>query len=110
MAVSYAARLKKGVHYGICGTPEHFDDAEEVEEKVNHLAMMIKKSKHVIVHTGAGKLNFILNLKIIKVSQRVVAFQISEDQMEYGRKRKKESCKWKQRKEMKRLGTKLFHH
>jgi len=54
MAQSYAARLKKGVYYGVCGTPELYDTPEEFDSKVEKLCNFLKESKYTVVHTGAG--------------------------------------------------------
>jgi len=54
MSLSYAARLKKGVDYGVCGTPELKETPRKLAEKSNQLADMIKRSKYFVAMTGAG--------------------------------------------------------
>eukprot|EP01091_Cochliopodium_minus_P017423 TRINITY_DN6822_c0_g1_i1.p1 TRINITY_DN6822_c0_g1~~TRINITY_DN6822_c0_g1_i1.p1 ORF type:complete len:250 (-),score=72.37 TRINITY_DN6822_c0_g1_i1:574-1323(-) len=51
--LSYAERLKNE-DYGECGAKEIFENEETMMEKALKLVNMIKKSKHVIVMTGAG--------------------------------------------------------
>lgn len=54
MSVNYAAGLSPYENKGRCGLPETFDSNEEVERKVRELAKLIRSSKHVVFHTGAG--------------------------------------------------------
>ena len=54
MSVNYAAGLSPYENKGRCGIPEMFDSDEEVEQKVRELANLIRSSKHVVFHTGAG--------------------------------------------------------
>jgi ABC-type oligopeptide transport system substrate-binding subunit len=54
MAVSYAARLKKGVDYGVCGLPETFDSDRVYENKLKQLINIVKDSEYLVIHTGAG--------------------------------------------------------
>lgn len=44
-------------------TLQKFDDEEVVNEKCNSVAEMIKSSKHVVIHTGAGISTCKFNLK-----------------------------------------------
>ena len=39
---------------GKLGGAEKFDSPEVVEDKVDQLAKMIQKAKHIVLHTGAG--------------------------------------------------------
>ncbi|XP_055546560.1 NAD-dependent protein deacetylase Sirt6 [Wyeomyia smithii] len=54
MSCNYADGLSDYQNKGVLGVPEVFDDAETVEQKCEQLAKLIKQSKHVVVHTGAG--------------------------------------------------------
>uniref|UniRef100_A0A3B5KKC7 NAD-dependent protein deacylase sirtuin-6 n=1 Tax=Takifugu rubripes TaxID=31033 RepID=A0A3B5KKC7_TAKRU len=54
MSVNYAAGLSPYADKGVCGLPEEFDSAEEVKAKVEILAQLIKDSRHLVVHSGAG--------------------------------------------------------
>mmetsp|Transcript_12623 Transcript_12623/g.14044 ORF Transcript_12623/g.14044 Transcript_12623/m.14044 type:complete len:298 (+) Transcript_12623:42-935(+) len=54
MAASYAARLTKGVDYGVCGLPETKDSPRVLAVKLKKLVELFKTSKHIVVHTGAG--------------------------------------------------------
>jgi len=54
MAKSYSERLSKGVDYGECGLPERRDSPRVLEWKLKTLCSLIKKSEHIVVHTGAG--------------------------------------------------------
>jgi hypothetical protein len=54
MAVSYAARLKKGVDYGVCGLPESLDSERVYENKLKQLIQIVKDAKYLVIHTGAG--------------------------------------------------------
>lgn len=54
MALSYAARLTKGIDYGICGTPEFLDNKDILEKKIEKLVQLIEESEYLVVHTGAG--------------------------------------------------------
>ncbi len=67
MAQSYAARLKKGVDYGVCGTPEFFDSPSQFFEKIDDLVELVKNTKHMVVHTGAGN---VVNLGKCDTMQR----------------------------------------
>lgn len=46
--------IGKGFILGILGTAEIFEDADIVSRKVEELVDLILKSKHIVVHTGAG--------------------------------------------------------
>jgi len=54
MSCSYAEGLSEYHDKGKLGLPEKFDNQNEIDTKVNLLADWISKSKHIVVHTGAG--------------------------------------------------------
>ncbi|XP_054619811.1 NAD-dependent protein deacetylase sirtuin-6 isoform X2 [Dunckerocampus dactyliophorus] len=54
MSVNYAAGLSPYADKGVCGLPEVFDNPEELKAKVEILAQLIKESKYMVVHSGAG--------------------------------------------------------
>lgn len=54
MSCNYAEGLSEYEHKGKLGLPEKFDSKKAVAEKVPELARLIKNSKHVVLHTGAG--------------------------------------------------------
>ncbi|XP_061172161.1 uncharacterized protein LOC133181633 [Saccostrea echinata] len=54
MSVNYSDGLSPYEHKGKCGQAEKFDPPEVVSEKVQQLADMIRSSRHLVVHTGAG--------------------------------------------------------
>ncbi|EDV49646.1 uncharacterized protein Dere_GG17292 [Drosophila erecta] len=54
MSCNYADGLSAYDNKGILGAPESFDSDEIVAEKCQELADLIKKSGHVVLHTGAG--------------------------------------------------------
>ncbi|XP_077412179.1 NAD-dependent protein deacylase sirtuin-6 isoform X1 [Vanacampus margaritifer] len=54
MSVNYAAGLSPYADKGVCGLPEAFDSPEELTAKVATLAKMVKESKYMVVHSGAG--------------------------------------------------------
>ncbi|XP_061775744.1 NAD-dependent protein deacetylase sirtuin-6 isoform X2 [Nerophis ophidion] len=54
MSVNYAAGLSPYADKGVCGLPEVFDNPEELKAKVESLAELIRESKHLVVHSGAG--------------------------------------------------------
>ncbi|KAG8594256.1 hypothetical protein GDO81_001131 [Engystomops pustulosus] len=54
MSVNYAAGLSPYPDKGRCGLPELFDSPEELNQKVDELADMVRKASNVVIHTGAG--------------------------------------------------------
>ncbi|XP_016951361.1 NAD-dependent protein deacetylase Sirt6 [Drosophila biarmipes] len=54
MSCNYADGLSAYDDKGILGAPESFDSDEDVTKKCQELADLIKKSGHVVLHTGAG--------------------------------------------------------
>jgi len=54
MSCSYAEGLSEYHDKGKLGLPEKFDNQNEIDKKVELLAEWISKSKHIVVHTGAG--------------------------------------------------------
>ncbi|XP_049603842.1 NAD-dependent protein deacylase sirtuin-6 [Syngnathus scovelli] len=54
MSVNYAAGLSPYADKGVCGLPEKFDSPEELKAKVATLAELVKESKFMVVHSGAG--------------------------------------------------------
>ncbi|PRP82010.1 hypothetical protein PROFUN_03647 [Planoprotostelium fungivorum] len=54
MASTYAAKLKKGVRYGLCGSPEYHETEQALSQKVEDLVKMINESERIVVFTGAG--------------------------------------------------------
>uniref|UniRef100_UPI00358FC5DD NAD-dependent protein deacylase sirtuin-6-like n=1 Tax=Myxine glutinosa TaxID=7769 RepID=UPI00358FC5DD len=54
MSVNYAAGLSRYAFKGKCGQAEKMDDPEELDVKVAQLAELIKGSRHLVMHTGAG--------------------------------------------------------
>ncbi|XP_061654490.1 NAD-dependent protein deacetylase sirtuin-6 isoform X1 [Phyllopteryx taeniolatus] len=54
MSVNYAAGLSPYADKGVCGLPEAFDSPEELKAKVATLANLVKESKYMVVHSGAG--------------------------------------------------------
>ncbi|XP_017858777.1 PREDICTED: NAD-dependent protein deacetylase Sirt6 [Drosophila arizonae] len=54
MSCNYAEGLSAYENKGILGVPENFDTEEVVNQKCKQLANLIKDSKHVVFHTGAG--------------------------------------------------------
>nr|XP_036675420.1 NAD-dependent protein deacetylase Sirt6 [Drosophila suzukii] len=54
MSCNYADGLSAYDDKGILGAPESFDSEDVVAEKCQELADLIKKSGHVVLHTGAG--------------------------------------------------------
>ena len=54
MSVNYASGLSAFSDKGKCGMKESFDPPEVLDEKVTQLAEMIRRSKHMVVITGAG--------------------------------------------------------
>ncbi|KAJ8270066.1 hypothetical protein GJAV_G00109960 [Gymnothorax javanicus] len=54
MSVNYAAGLSPYANKGVCGLPEAFDSPEELQRKVADLAQLVRESRYMVVHTGAG--------------------------------------------------------
>ncbi|XP_005094298.1 NAD-dependent protein deacetylase sirtuin-6 [Aplysia californica] len=54
MSVNYASGLSPYDHKGKCGLPEKFDAPELLSSKIDQLIELVKKSKYIVVHTGAG--------------------------------------------------------
>ncbi|KAJ7960935.1 NAD-dependent protein deacetylase SRT1 [Quillaja saponaria] len=54
MSLGYAEKLSYIEDVGSVGMTEHFDPPHVLQEKIERIAMMIKKSKHLVVFTGAG--------------------------------------------------------
>jgi len=56
MSVNYASGLSNfpHIHKGKLGLPEVFDAPDVLEKGIKELAQLIKDSKYVVVHTGAG--------------------------------------------------------
>uniref|UniRef100_A0A6Q2ZAU9 NAD-dependent protein deacylase sirtuin-6 n=1 Tax=Esox lucius TaxID=8010 RepID=A0A6Q2ZAU9_ESOLU len=54
MSVNYAAGLSPYADKGVCGLPESFDSKDELREKVEALAQLIRNSQYLVVHSGAG--------------------------------------------------------
>ncbi|KAK2967289.1 hypothetical protein RJ640_004855 [Escallonia rubra] len=54
MSLGYAEKLSYIEDVGSVGMSEFFDPPHVLQEKIERLAMMIKKSKHLVVFTGAG--------------------------------------------------------
>ncbi|CAG5125303.1 unnamed protein product [Candidula unifasciata] len=54
MSVNYASGLSPYDNKGKCGLPETFDSPELLSSKLQELADLMRSSKHIVVHTGAG--------------------------------------------------------
>ncbi|KAI3708188.1 hypothetical protein L2E82_37320 [Cichorium intybus] len=54
MSLGYAEKLSYKEDVGDVGMSEFFDSPDELQLKINRLAKMIKKSKHLVAFTGAG--------------------------------------------------------
>ncbi|ERN05726.1 NAD-dependent protein deacetylase SRT1 isoform X2 [Amborella trichopoda] len=54
MSLGYAEKLSYREDVGSVGMSEIFDPPNLLESKIEELAMMIRKSKHLVVFTGAG--------------------------------------------------------
>ncbi|WVZ84029.1 hypothetical protein U9M48_031110 [Paspalum notatum var. saurae] len=54
MSLGYAEKLSYREDVGAVGMPEMFDPPEVVQDKIEELAVMVQKSKHLVVFTGAG--------------------------------------------------------
>ncbi|BBN67377.1 sirtuin 1 [Prunus dulcis] len=54
MSLGYAEKLSYIEDVGQVGMTEHFDPSPVLQEKIERLAMLVQKSKHLVVFTGAG--------------------------------------------------------
>ncbi|KAL6660444.1 hypothetical protein ACP70R_001990 [Stipagrostis hirtigluma subsp. patula] len=54
MSLGYAEKLSYREDVGNVGMPEIFDSPEHLQNKIEELAVMVQKSKHLVVFTGAG--------------------------------------------------------
>ncbi|CAN6227515.1 unnamed protein product [Urochloa humidicola] len=54
MSLGYAEKLSYREELGTVGMPEIFDPPELIQKKIEELAVMVQKSKHLVVFTGAG--------------------------------------------------------
>ncbi|KAK4275309.1 hypothetical protein QN277_018415 [Acacia crassicarpa] len=54
MSLGYAEKLSYIEDVGSVGMTEYFEPAQVLQEKIEQLAVVIKKSKHLVVFTGAG--------------------------------------------------------
>ncbi|CAA7409643.1 unnamed protein product [Spirodela intermedia] len=54
MSLGYAEKLSYKEDVGTVGMSEIFDSSVVLQQKVEELALLIKKSKHLVVFTGAG--------------------------------------------------------
>ncbi|KAI1301312.1 NAD-dependent protein deacetylase Sirt6 [Halotydeus destructor] len=54
MSANYADGLSEFEHKGVLGLPELHDEADDVSQKISHLAALVKNAKHVVLHVGAG--------------------------------------------------------
>ncbi|XP_022227461.2 NAD-dependent protein deacetylase Sirt6 [Drosophila obscura] len=54
MSSNYADGLSPYENKGVLGIPESFDCYDTVNKKCDALALLIKDSRHVVFHTGAG--------------------------------------------------------
>jgi len=54
MSLGYAEKLSYREDVGTVGMPEIFETPELVQNKIEELAAMVQKSKHLVVFTGAG--------------------------------------------------------
>lgn len=54
MSLGYAEKLSYIEDVGSVGMSEHFDTPDVLQEKIQRLAMLVQKSKHLVVFTGAG--------------------------------------------------------
>lgn len=54
MSLGYAEKLSYIEDVGQVGMTEHFDPPHVLQEKIERLAMLVQKSKHLVVFTGAG--------------------------------------------------------
>ena len=54
MSVNYAEGLSAYEHKGKVNLTERFDSPDILESKLDELASLVRASKHLVVHTGAG--------------------------------------------------------
>ncbi|MCE3051196.1 ditrans,polycis-polyprenyl diphosphate synthase [Datura stramonium] len=54
MSLGYAEKLSFIEDVGNVGMTEHYDPPHVLQDKIERLAVMIQKSKHLVVFTGAG--------------------------------------------------------
>ncbi|CAM0907738.1 unnamed protein product [Alopecurus aequalis] len=54
MSLGYAEKLSYREELGTVGMPEMFDSPKLLQGKIEELAFMVQKSKHLVVFTGAG--------------------------------------------------------
>lgn len=54
MSVNYAAGLSYYPHKGKCGLPEVFDSPEQFDQKMAEFTKVVRESKYIVFHTGAG--------------------------------------------------------
>lgn len=54
MSVNYAEGLSAYEHKGKVNLSEQFDSDEILESKLDELASLVRASRHLVVHTGAG--------------------------------------------------------
>uniref|UniRef100_A0ACD5Z268 Uncharacterized protein n=1 Tax=Avena sativa TaxID=4498 RepID=A0ACD5Z268_AVESA len=54
MSLGYAEKLSYREDVGSVGMPEMFDSPNLLQGKIEELAIMVQKSKHLVVFTGAG--------------------------------------------------------
>ncbi|XP_031407124.1 NAD-dependent protein deacetylase SRT1 isoform X2 [Punica granatum] len=54
MSLGYAEKLSYIEDVGEVGMKEHFDPPRVLHQKIERLGMMLRKSKHLVVFTGAG--------------------------------------------------------
>lgn len=54
MSLGYAQKLSYREDVGVVGMSEVFDTPAVLQSKIEQLALMLKKSKHVVAFTGAG--------------------------------------------------------
>ncbi|KAL6199734.1 hypothetical protein ACLB2K_029517 [Fragaria x ananassa] len=54
MSLGYAEKLSYIEDVGSVGMSEHFDAPDVLQQKIEQLASLVQKSKHLVVFTGAG--------------------------------------------------------
>jgi len=54
MSVNYASGLSAYDNKGKCGLPETFDPEDVLASKLERLVELVRQSKYLVVHTGAG--------------------------------------------------------